>query len=210
MEQQFSLKEMCGFSRWDFAFLTSREPMQSFWPPCQEPGTCQILSSDFMHWSKSPNQRECLRTIHSNESTEPIRLLGPEHTRTASEDSNMSSWPSHIYWRVTSSYAHVHSSPKGSSVMVSWYIQTCTRLECSTGQVLHGLGSGRGRCTQGGPSWTEPGALLSGRLGQAFPEFKGISYFALAVRSLLPHPWPIPCSVGYVVRCSHTLNKPSR
>lgn len=93
-----------------------------------------------------------------------------------------------------------------SSVMASWYIQTCTWLECSTGWALRGLGTGRGKCTQGGPSWTEPGALLSGTLGQVFPEVEGISCSMLAVRDHLPPPTLYP--VGYVTGYSHIPDKP--
>lgn len=62
--------------------------MQSSQPLCQKPGNLPAyLLPDFMHSSKSPSQRECPRTIHSNELKKPPRLLGFENTRTASEDS---------------------------------------------------------------------------------------------------------------------------
>lgn len=90
------------------------------------------------------------------------------------------------------------------------YRHVQTRPECSTGQVLHGLGSGRGRCTQGGPSWIGPGALLSGRLGQAFPEVEGISYFASALRPPPATPDQSLAPVGYVITCNHTPDTPSK
>lgn len=145
--------------------------MQSSQPLCQEPGNLPAyLLLDFMHSSKSLSQKECPRIIHSNELKKPPRLLGFENTRTASEDSaRPQDHSTFIEGWLTSSYAHVFSFSMSSSVMASWYIQTCTWLECSTGWALRGLGTGRGKCTQGGPSWTGPGALLSGRLGQVFP-----------------------------------------
>lgn len=78
------------------------------------------------------------------------------------------------------------------------------------GQALRGLGTGKGRYIQGGPSWTGPGALLSGRLGQVFPEVEGISYFHISSQRSTPTTNPLPLwDVCHIHRCSHTQkNKP--
>lgn len=87
-----------GLADGTFAFLSSTgQPAWSSRPPRQNPGNLPAyLLLDFIHCSKSPNRRECLRTIHSNEFKEPTRLLVSEHTHSL-QGLNMSSWPSHIY-----------------------------------------------------------------------------------------------------------------
>lgn len=55
--------------------------MWSSGPPRQDPGNLPAyLLLDFMRCSKSPNRRECLKAMHSNEFKEPAKLLVSEHT----------------------------------------------------------------------------------------------------------------------------------